>query len=51
MDEEYAAVAESEWDLEDTAEQLAYDNFLSYGLWRDIAEDNGYDPDEMTDEE
>lgn len=51
MDQEYAAMAESEWDLEDIAEQLAYDNFLDYDLWRDIAEDNGYDPDEMTNEE
>lgn len=32
------------WDL---AEQLAYDNFYSYGHDQDIAEEEGYDPDEM----
>lgn len=51
MDQEYAALAEHESDLYDIAEQLAYDNFLSYGLWEDIAEEKGYDPSEMTDED
>lgn len=51
MDQEYSAIAESEFELDDIAEQLAYDNFLSYNLWRNIAEDNGCDPDEMTQEE
>ena len=31
------------WDL---AEQLAYDNFQSYSCENDIAEEEGYDPDE-----
>lgn len=43
----FRAVAESESDLWDLAEQLAYDNFYSYGHDQDIAEEEGYDPDEM----
>lgn len=34
----FRAVAESESDLWDLAEQLAYDNFYSYGHDQDIAE-------------
>lgn len=45
----FRAVAESESDLWDLAEQLAYDNFYSYGHDQDIAEEEGYDPDEMED--
>lgn len=41
------AVAESEMELWDLAEQLAYDNFQSYSCENDIAEEEGYDPDEM----
>lgn len=48
MDQEYAALAEHESDLDDIAEQLAYDNFLDNGCWEDIAEEEGYDPSEMT---
>ena len=47
----FRAVAESEIELWDIAEQLAYDNFYSFGHDQDIAEDEGYDPDEMTDED
>lgn len=47
----FRAVAESEIELWDIAEQLAYDNFYSFGHDQDIAEEEGYDPDEMTDEE
>lgn len=50
MDSTFRAVAESETELWDLAEQLAYDNFQSYGCESDIAEEEGYDPDEMTDE-
>lgn len=39
----FRAVAESESDLWDLAEQLAYDNFYSYGHDQDIAEEEGYD--------
>lgn len=46
---EYAAYAEKESDLDEIAEQLAYDNYESYGLQDDIAEANGYNPEEMTD--
>lgn len=51
MDSTFRAVAESETELWDLAEQLAYDNFQSYGCESDIAEEEGYDPDEMTDED
>lgn len=42
----FRAVAESEIELWDIAEQLAYDNFYSFGHDQDIAEEEGYDPDE-----
>lgn len=45
MDNTFRAVAESEMDLWDLAEQLAYDNFQSYSCENDIAEEEGYDPD------
>lgn len=38
-----------EFELYELAEQLAYDNFQSYGCEADIAEEEGYDPDEMED--
>ena len=41
--------AESELELDEIADQLAYDNFQSYGCEADIAEEEGYDPDEMED--
>ena len=47
----FRAVAESEIELWDIAEQLAYDNFYSFGHDQDIAEEEGYDPDEMTGED
>lgn len=43
MDATFRAVAESETELWDLAEQLAYDNFQSYGCESDIAEEEGYD--------
>jgi len=43
----FRAVTESESELWDLAEQLAYDNFYSYGHDEDIAEEEGYDPDKM----
>lgn len=46
MDDTFRAVAESEMEL---SEQLAYDNFQSYSCENDIAEEEGYDPDEMED--
>lgn len=49
MDDTYCAEAESEMELYDIAEQLAYDNFQSYDCYLYVAEDNGYDPDEMSD--
>lgn len=51
MDQDYPAIAEHESDLWDLAEELAYENFTNFGLWDDIAEEHGYSPSEMTDEE
>lgn len=51
MDREYAALAECESALDDIAEQLAFDNFNDNGCWEDIAEEEGYDPSEMSDED
>ena len=42
-------LAENECDLYDIAEQLAYENFQSYGCEDYIAEEEGYNPDEMED--
>lgn len=47
MDNTFRAVAENESDLYDVAQDLAYENFQSYGCEDDIAEQEGYDPDEM----
>lgn len=44
----FRAIAENEFNLEDLANQLAYNNFISYGFDNEIAIDNGYDPSEMT---
>lgn len=49
MDDTFRAEAESEMELDDIAEQLAYDNFQSYDTDLEVAIDNGYDPDEMSD--
>lgn len=51
MDDTYRAEAESEIELDDIAEQLAYDNFHSYDCDLEVAIDNGYDLDEMSDED
>lgn len=48
MENTFRAEAENEFELYELAEQLAYDNFQSYGCEADIAEEEGYDPDEMT---
>lgn len=47
----FAAEAESELELEDVAEQLAYETFQNYCDIEDILEAEGYDPDELSDEE
>lgn len=47
----YRAEANSELELSDIAEQLAYDNFQQYGYDSYILEDEGYNPDEMSQEE
>lgn len=47
----YRAEAETEDDLEDIAQQLAYENFEQYGLWKEVAEEEGYNPDDMTEED
>ena len=49
MDDTFRAIAEKEEDLWDLADQLAYDNFMSYGGPDLILED--YDTEDMTEEE
>lgn len=44
----YRATADSIDELWDIAEQLAYENFQQYDLWKEIAVEEGYDPDDMT---
>ena len=51
MDDVFRAIAESKDDLHDIAQELAYDNFESYNLWEEIAREEGYDPETMTEEE
>lgn len=51
MNNIFRAMAESELELDETADQLAYDNFQSYRCEGDIAEEFGYDPDDMEDED
>lgn len=48
MDDTYRAISDDENKLYDIAEELAYDNFLMYDLWNSIAEEEGYDPEEMS---
>ena len=49
MDDIFRAVAEKEEDLWELAEQLAYDNFMSYGGIDLVLED--YDLDNLSEEE
>lgn len=48
MDDTFRAIANNEEELYNLAEELAYDNFESYDLWEEIAKEEGYDPDEMS---
>lgn len=49
--ENYSALAYCESELDDTAQDLAYSLFYNADGWESVAEDRGYDPDNMTDEE
>lgn len=49
MNQDYAAYAEKESDLREIAQELAENNYESYNLDNDVAESNGYNPEEMTD--
>lgn len=51
MDDTFRAMAENDYELDEIADQLAYENFQSYGCEDDIAEEFGYDPDDMEDED
>lgn len=51
MNESYRAVAEEECELDEIAEELAYENFISYGGDSLMAEENGYDPEFMKEED
>lgn len=47
----FRALAESELDLEDLAEELAYDNYSNFFDAQDILEDLGYDIDDLSEDE
>lgn len=49
MDNTFRAIAENECDLYDIAQDLAYENFQSYECDDYIAEEEGYNLDEMED--
>ena len=51
MDDTFRAVAEKEEDLWELADQLAYENLMSYGGFEDILEDLGYDTEDLSSEE
>lgn len=51
MDDTFRATANNEEELWDIAERLAYDNFESYDLWEEIAKEEGYEPEEMSEED
>ena len=51
MDDTFRATANSEEELWDIAEELAYDNFESYDLWEEVAKEEGYEPDEMSEDD
>lgn len=51
MDQTYRAEADSEMELWDIAEQLAYENFQDYSCDDYIAEEYGYDSEDMTEED
>lgn len=50
-DTKFRALAESESDLWDLAEELAYDNYSSFFDAQDLLEDLGYDIDDLSEEE
>lgn len=49
--ENYSALAESEIELDDIAQDLAYSLFAEEDGWELVAEEYGYDTDTMTEEE
>lgn len=50
MDDTFRAMAENDYELDEIADQLAYENFQFYDCENDIAKEFGYDPDDMEDE-
>lgn len=51
MDDTFRAMAENDYELDEIADQLAYENFQSHSCENDVAEEFGYDPDDMEDED
>lgn len=49
--EDYAALAKCESDLDDIAQNLAYNLFLEADGWETVAEEHDYDPESMTEED
>lgn len=50
-DDTFRAIAESEIDLWDKAAELAYENLYSYHDSADLAREEGWNPDKMTEED
>ena len=51
MDNTFRVLAKEELDIDDYADNLAYDNFMTYADYDDIIEELGYDLDELSDTE
>lgn len=53
MDQEYAAIAEDEKDLDDTAAELAYNNFADFDLLKEVTAElfPDVDDEEFTDDQ
>ena len=51
MDNTFRVLAKKESDIDDYANNLAYENFMNYAGYDDILEDLGYDLEEISDEE
>lgn len=50
-DTTFRVLAKSEFDIEELANTLAYENFMEYANYDDILEELGYDLEEISDEE
>lgn len=51
MDTEYRALANKEGELDELAQQLAYENYQSYDTGLEVLEEEGYDIELMSEEQ